>query len=138
LIGIGSNPNPNFKFNFYIWFLKNYRISILIHNNREIIEISKQLFEEVQASTIIKNQEHNRDRYFWTNREEVKEKLTKLLARTDHISLSKKNLVRRTKTERAGYQFITDKNKTPEEVKKLKTKIVNAVQIIIIILRKFL
>ena len=99
----------------------------------------KQASYEVQAGTIIKNlAKRKMEGYYCANVEEAKAKLTELLARIDDGAPAKKSVAYggsmtldengfKDAVKAAGHELIVREDyKTPEEVKELKAKQVNA------------
>ena len=99
----------------------------------------KESFYEIQAQTIIKNlTKRKMEGYYCANVEEAKKKLTELLARTDDGAPAKKSVAYggsmtldengfKDAVKAAGHELIVRENyKTPEEIKELKAKQVNA------------
>ena len=99
----------------------------------------KESFYEIQAQTIIKNlTKRKMEGYYCANVEEAKKKLTELLARTDEGAPAKKSVAYggsmtldengfKDAVKAAGHELIVRENyKTPEEIKEMKAKLVNA------------
>ena len=99
----------------------------------------KESFYEVQASTIIKNLAKRKiEGFYCANVEDAKKKLAELLARTDNGQPAKKSVAYggsmtldengfKDAVKSAGHELIVREDyKTPEEIKELKAKTVNA------------